>query len=352
MKKRKNYSLHDLAARFGGHVLGNGDTLINQIATLGNAQSGHLTFLASSKYRTQLASTQASAIIISSADAELTSLPRLVCDHPYLYFAKVSAFLNPSLSLSPGIHASAVIGKGAHIDETAHIGPHVVIGAGARIGKGSTLMAGCSIGEGTVIGDNALLYPHVVVYHNCIIGQRLIAHSGAVIGADGFGLAMDGDHWLKIPQIGRVRIGDDVEIGANTTIDRGALDDTVIEEGVKLDNQIQVAHNVHIGAHTAIAGCVGIAGSTTIGRCCKIGGSAGILGHLNIADHVEISSFTLIAKSISQPGSYTGTFPSSSHDEWRKNAVHLRHLDALAEKIKNLQQEHEIFKKEVLQGKK
>ena len=349
--KRKEYSLHDLAARFGGQVLGDGGVLINQIATLENARHGELAFLASGKYRTQLASTHASAIILGPGDAELTHLPRLVCDHPYTYFAKISAFLNPALSLAPGIHPSAVIAHGAHIDETAHIGPHVVIDAGVRIGKNSTVMAGCSIGHGTQIGDNALLYPHVVIYHDCRVGQRLIAHSGVVIGADGFGLAMDGDHWLKIPQIGRVLIGDDVEIGANTTIDRGALDDTVIGDGVKLDNQIQVAHNVRIGAHTAIAGCVGIAGSTTIGRYCKIGGSAGILGHLHIADHVQISSFTLIAKSIAKPGSYTGTFPFSPHEEWRKNAVHLRHLDALAEKIKILQQEHEILKREVLQEK-
>lgn len=342
--KRKDYYLNDIAARFGGHVLGDGSTLINQIATLENARSGDLAFLASGKYRAQLTTTQASALIVSPHDAELTPLPRLVCDNPYTYFAKVSAFLNPSLPLAPGIHSSAVIGRNAHIDATAHIGAHVVIGEGVQIGKNSTVMAGCTIGNGTRLGDNALLYPQVVVYHDCILGHRLIAHSGVVIGADGFGLAMDNDHWIKIPQIGRVIIGDDVEIGANTTIDRGALDDTVISEGVKLDNQIQIAHNVRIGAHTAIAGCVGIAGSTTIGRYCKIGGSAGILGHLNIADHVQISSFTLIAKSISKPGSYTGIFPASSHDEWRKNSVHVRHLDALAEKIKTLQHELEVLK--------
>jgi len=192
---------------------------------------------------------------------------------------------------------------------------------------------------------NARLYPRVVVYHDCVLGNRLIAHSGVVIGADGFGIAMDEGRWLKIPQIGRVVIGDDVEIGANTTIDRGALDDTVIEDGVKLDNQIQVAHNVRIGAHTAIAGCVGIAGSTTIGRYCRIGGSAGILGHLQIADYVEISSFTLIGKSIREPGSYTGIYPFSKNDEWRKNASHLRHLDALADKIKLLQQEIEALRR-------
>jgi len=197
--------------------------------------------------------------------------------------------------------------------------------------------AGCSIGDHVVIGSHARLYPRVVIYHDCVIGDNLIAHSGVVIGADGFGIAMDEGRWIKIPQIGRVVIGDDVEIGANTTLDRGALDDTVIEEGVKLDNQIQIAHNVRIGAHTAIAGCVGIAGSTSIGKYCQIGGSAGILGHLKIADRVVISSFTLIGKSIREAGTYTGIFPFSKMDEWKKNAVQMRHLDEMLNRIKVLE---------------
>ncbi|MDE2117841.1 MAG: UDP-3-O-(3-hydroxymyristoyl)glucosamine N-acyltransferase [Betaproteobacteria bacterium] len=343
--KRTAYRLTDIVARFGGRVLGDADTTIDQVATLDSAQAGHLTFLASGKYRAQLAATRAGAIIVGEADAAATQLPRIVCDNPYAYFARVSAWLNPAPQALPGIHASAVIGEGARIDPTAHIGPHVVVGAGAHIGAHCVIMAGCSIGAGTILGEDALLYPRVVVYHDCVLGNRLIAHSGAVIGADGFGIAMDEGRWLKIPQIGRVVIGDDVEIGANTTIDRGALDDTVIEDGVKLDNQIQVAHNVRIGAHTAIAGCVGIAGSTTIGCHCRIGGSAGILGHLQIADHVEISSFTLIGKSIREPGSYTGIYPFSSSVEWRKNAAHLRHLDELADKVKTLQQEIEILRR-------
>jgi UDP-3-O-[3-hydroxymyristoyl] glucosamine N-acyltransferase len=343
--KQVSYRLADLAARFGGRVLGNADTTVSQVSTLDSAQAGHLTFLASGKYRAQLAATRAGAIIVGVADADATQIPRIVCDNPYAYFAKVSAFLNPVPQAVPGIHPSAVIGEGAQLDPSAQIAAHVVIGAGASIGAGSVIMEGCSIGAGVTIGVNARLYPRVVVYHDCVLGNRLIAHSGVVIGADGFGIAMDEGRWLKIPQIGRVVIGDDVEIGANTTIDRGALDDTVIEDGVKLDNQIQVAHNVRIGAHTAIAGCVGIAGSTTIGRYCRIGGSAGILGHLQIADYVEISSFTLIGKSIREPGSYTGIYPFSKNDEWRKNASHLRHLDALADKIKLLQQEIEALRR-------
>jgi UDP-3-O-[3-hydroxymyristoyl] glucosamine N-acyltransferase len=214
-----------------------------------------------------------------------------------------------------------------------------VIGEGAKIGAACVIMEGCSIGAGVTIGENVRLYPRVVIYHGCVLGNNIIAHSGVVIGADGFGIAMEEGRWLKIPQIGRVVIGNDVEIGANTTIDRGALDDTVIEEGVKLDNQIQIAHNVRIGAHTAIAGCVGIAGSATIGKYCRIGGSAGILGHLQIADYVEIASFTLIGKSIREKGSYSGIFPFSSNQEWRKNAAHLRHLDKLADRIKQLEQQ-------------
>jgi UDP-3-O-[3-hydroxymyristoyl] glucosamine N-acyltransferase len=338
-----NYRLADITARFGGRVLG--DAEVHQVATLDSAQAGHIAFLASSKYRAQLATTHASALIVSEEDAEATQLPRIVCDNPYLYFAKVSTLLNPRPQALPGIHASAVIEEGAQIDPTAHVGPHVAIGANARVGARCVIMAGCSIGENTSIGEQALLYPHVVVYHDCVLGKRLIAHSGAVIGADGFGMAPEDDKWLKIPQIGRVVIGDDVEIGANTTIDRGTLDDTVIEDGVKLDNQIQVAHNVRIGAHTAIAGCVGIAGSAVIGRHCRIGGSAGILGHLQVADHVDISSFTLINKSIREPGSYTGIFPFSKNEDWRKNASHLRHLDNLAERIKILQQKVEALRR-------
>ena len=343
--KRTAYRLADISARFGGRVLGDANTRINQVATLDSAQNENITFIASSKYRTQLANTRAGAIVLGKADAESTSIPRIVCNNPYAYFARVSAFLNPSPQALPGIHPSAVIGEGAQIDPSAQIAAHVVIGSHACIGAGCVIMEGCSIGDGVTIGADSRLYPRVVVYHDCVLGQRLIAHSGVVIGADGFGIAMDEGRWLKIPQIGRVVIGDDVEIGANTTIDRGALDDTVIEEGVKLDNQIQVAHNVRIGAHTAIAGCVGIAGSTSIGRYCRIGGSAGILGHLKISDHVEISSFTLIGKSIHEAGTYTGIFPVSKYDEWRKNASHIRHLDALADKVKMLQKEIEALRR-------
>lgn len=339
-----SYRLSEIASRLGGRVMGDAGVRITQIATLDAAQADQISFLANSKYRAQLASTKAGAVILAEADADATALPRIITDNPYAYFAKASAMLNPLPEARPGVHPGAVIGAGVKIDPTASIAATAVIGDGASVGASSVIGEGCSIGANVVIGNRARLYPRVVIYHDCVVGDNLIAHSGAVIGADGFGIAMEDGRWIKIPQIGRVLIGDDVEIGANTTIDRGALADTVIEDDVKLDNQIQVAHNVRIGAHTAIAGCVGIAGSTTIGRYCRIGGSAGILGHLQIADHVEIAAFTLIGKSIREPGSYAAIFPFSKTDDWRKNAVHLRHLDDLAKRIKALEHELDLIK--------
>lgn len=344
--ERPIYSLADIVARFGGQVLGDAQTVVSQIATLEKAGQGHIAFLANAQYRKQLEDSHASAVILGEADAGLTQRPRIIAANPYSYFAKLSAFLNPLREYAPGIHPTAVVDPGAHVSADAHIGANVWVGEGARIGARTVVMAGCQIGEHATLGEQTRLYPNVSVYHGCTLGDHVIVHSGAVIGADGFGIAMDEGRWLKIPQIGRVIIGDHVEIGANTTIDRGALDDTVIEEGVKLDNQIQIAHNVRIGAHTAIAGCVGIAGSANIGKYCRIGGSAGILGHLQIADNVEVASFTLIGKSITEAGSYAGIYPFSKNDEWRNNAVHLRHLGELVKRVKALEKEIESLKGE------
>ena len=279
-----SYTLTEICAQLGGRVLGDGAVCISQISTLEHANSAQISFLTNSKYHAQLVTTLAGAVILGEADADATDLPRIISANPYAYFAKVSALLNPVPEVKPGVHPCAVIGEGAVIDPTASVLATAVIGTRVVIGAHTVIGEGCSIGDNVQIGSGVRLYPRVVIYHDCVIGDNLIAHSGVVIGADGFGIAMDEGRWIKIPQIGRVVIGNDVEIGANTTIDRGALDDTVIEDGVKLDNQIQIAHNVRIGAHTAIAGCVGIAGSTTIGKYCQIGGSAGILGHLKIAD--------------------------------------------------------------------
>ncbi|MDA8384384.1 MAG: UDP-3-O-(3-hydroxymyristoyl)glucosamine N-acyltransferase [Betaproteobacteria bacterium] len=335
---RTAYTLGELVARFGGELVGDPTLEVRQVATLERATSGDIAFLANPKYRGQLKATRASAVILEASAQADTDLPRIVCDHPYLYFARVSTLLNPVPAAMPGVHGSAVVDPSARIDESASIGALCCIGRNVEIGPRTRIDEGCAVGDGVRIGADARLYPGVVVYHDCLLGDRVILHSGAVVGADGFGLANDGGRWFKIPQIGRAILGDDVEVGANTTIDRGAMDDTVIEEGVKLDNQIQVAHNVRIGAHTAVAGCVGIAGSTRIGRYCTIGGAAMIIGHLDIADHVNISVATLITKSIDKPGTYTATVPFAEHRVWLKQAVHLRHLDQLANRIERLEQ--------------
>ncbi|OGS91699.1 MAG: UDP-3-O-(3-hydroxymyristoyl)glucosamine N-acyltransferase [Gallionellales bacterium GWA2_60_18] len=341
-----SHSLTDIASRLGGRVVGDGAVRVTGIATLEKAQPHHISFLTNSKYRTQLATTKAAAVILGETDADATDMPRIISDNPYAYFAKVSSLLNPLPEIAPGVHPAAVVAASASIDATASIAATAVIGEHAVVGAHSVVGEGCCIGANTVIGSRARLYPHVTVYHDCVIGDGLIAHSGAVIGSDGFGIAMDEGRWVKIPQIGRVVIGNDVEIGANTTIDRGALDDTVIEDGVKLDNQIQVAHNVRIGAHTAIAGCAGIAGSAVIGRYCLIGGGARILGHLQLADHVEIAAHTLVGKSIREPGSYAAIYPLAKQEDWRRNAAQLRHLDELAKRVRVLEQEIKSLKGE------
>lgn len=336
--ERKSYSLREISERFGGEIVGDPDTRIRQVATLENARPGTLAFLANERYRRQLDGTRASALIVGEALRDATPLPRVVCGDPYAYFAHVSGLLNPPQQAQPGRHASAVIDASATIAEDAEVGPLVVIGRNARIGARCLIGAGSVIGCDVTLGDDVRLHANVTIYDGCMIGSRVILHSGVVIGADGFGIAMSEERWLKVPQIGKVVIANDVEIGANTTIDRGAIDDTVIEEGVKLDNQIQIAHNVHIGAHTAIAACVGVAGSAKIGRYCRIGGASGIVGHLTIADHVEISAHTLVTKSIDKTGTYTGAYPFDTNREWRRNAAQLRHLDDLADRVRALEQ--------------
>ncbi|HEX9398083.1 MAG TPA: UDP-3-O-(3-hydroxymyristoyl)glucosamine N-acyltransferase [Burkholderiales bacterium] len=299
-------TLGQIVSRLGGRVAGDPGILIVAVGPLQGAGPGQISFYASRKYRAQLAATRAAAVIVAPDDEKACKLPRIVTERPYAYFARLSQLFNPVMTQSPGVHPSAIVAK------TAVLGKNVSIGAG------------CVVGDGASIGDDSCLYPRVVVYAGCFIGKRNIVHAGAVIGADGFGFADDGGQWVKIPQVGGVRIGDDVEIGANTTIDRGALEDTVIEEGVKLDNQIQVGHNVRIGAHTAIAGCAGIAGSADIGRHCTIGGAAVILGHLRIVDRVHVSAGTLISRSILKPGTYTGVYPFDENKAWARGAATLR----------------------------
>jgi UDP-3-O-[3-hydroxymyristoyl] glucosamine N-acyltransferase len=334
-----SYTLREIAERFGGEVLGDGTTRVARIATLQNAGPDALAFFANPRYQQQLDATAAAAVLVGRAMREATARPRIVCEDPYVYFARVSAFFSPPRAAVAGVHPSAVIDPTSTIASDAEIGPQAVVGSGAVVGAGVIVGAGCVIGAGVVIGAGARLHARVTIYEKCVLGERVIVHSGAVIGADGFGIAMAEGEWLKIPQIGRVVIGSDVEIGANTTIDRGAIDDTILDDGVKLDNQIQIAHNVHIGAHTAIAACTGIAGSTKIGRYCRIGGGSGIAGHLTIADGVEISGHTAITKSIDKPGVYSGLYPFDTNRAWRRNAAYLRHLGDLAERLRALEKQ-------------
>ena len=313
------FTLAQIASRLGGRIAGDSQTLIRQVGSLERGGRGQIAFLSNPKYRSRLAGTAASAVILA-ADAEaLTALPRIVCDNPYAYFARVSQLFNPRTTQPEGIHASASVAPGARLAARLSIG------------------AGCVVGDGVAIGEDSCLYPGVVIYPGCRIGARAIIHSGAVIGADGFGIADEGGQWVKIPQIGAVTIGDDVEIGANTTIDRGAIEDTVIGNGVKLDNQIQIGHNCRVGAHTAMAGCVAVAGSADIGSHCTIGAGALILGHLSICDHSHVSADTVISHSIRKPGTYTGMFPADDNEAWARNTAVVRNLAALADRVRELE---------------
>ncbi|SFI39583.1 UDP-3-O-[3-hydroxymyristoyl] glucosamine N-acyltransferase [Collimonas sp. OK307] len=335
--------LKELVESLGGQLIGDADTQVSGIAPLSDASASQITFLSNPKFRPQVSQTQAAAIILSAADDAVVGADfhgvRIVAANPYAYFARAAQFfaVKNAIPVVPGIHPAANVDPAAHIAETAYIGANAVIGAGASIGEHVRIGAGCVIGRDVSIGAESCLYPNVIIYDACQIGQRAIIHSGVVIGADGFGFANDGGTWVKIPQTGRVLIGDDVEIGANTTIDRGALADTVIEEGVKLDNQIQIAHNCHIGAHTAIAACAGIAGSARIGKYCSIGGAAMIHGHITIVDHVHVSAGTLALRSISEPGQYTGFYPIAKHGDWEKSAALVRNLNTMREKIRSLE---------------
>ena len=333
------FRLQELVDRLGGVIAGDGAVAVARVAPLDTAKEGDLAFLANRKYLSQVGECAASALIVTPDLREALAGRNLILSaDPYLYFARVAQLFNPPPAVRPGIHPTAAVastlpssvqvGSGASIEEDVVLGEDVVIGPN------------CHVGRGTRIGRGTRLYANVSVYHDCVIGEDCILHSGVVIGADGFGFAREkSGAWVKIPQAGRVVLGNDVEIGANTTIDRGALDDTVIGDGVKLDNLIQIAHNVRVGDHTIMAGCAGVAGSAQIGARCMVGGQAGISGHLSIADDVVVSAWTLVAKSITKPGVYTGNLPLQSHGDWVKNFSHLRHLDALAKRVRQLEQQ-------------
>jgi UDP-3-O-[3-hydroxymyristoyl] glucosamine N-acyltransferase len=333
--------LADVVAALGGELHGNPDQPISRLASLELADATSLSFLANPRYAAKLATTAAACVIVAPAQQEAATArgAAIVTADPYLYYARLTQWWAAQRRRAPavGVHPSAVVEPGAVIDASASIGALAYIGAGARIGAGAVIGTHGHIGADAEVGAHTRLAPHVTLGEACVIGARGIVHSGVVIGADGFGFAPHQGTWVKIEQLGAVRIGDDVEIGANTCIDRGALDDTVLDDGVKLDNLIQVGHNVRIGAHSAMAGCVGIAGSARIGRHCTAGGGAIILGHLELVDHVHITAATVVTRSILKPGQYSGLFPFDENASWEKNAATLRQLHTLRDRIRALE---------------
>ncbi len=331
--------LGEIAERFGLALRGDADAVIDGVATLAEAGPGRIGFLANPRYRSQLADARAAAVVLREADADAWSGAALIAADPYVAFARIATLFERIPAAVPGVHASAVVAPGARVDPGASIGPLCVIEDGAVVEAGAVLGPHCVIGPGCTIGAQSRLVARVTLVQDVTLGRRVLIHPGAVLGADGFGLAFDRDHWIKVPQLGGVRIGDDCEIGANTTIDRGALGDTVLAEDVRLDNQIQVAHNVVIGAHTALAGCAAVAGSASIGRYCLIGGGAGILGHLSIADRVTVTAMSLVTHSIREPGEYSSGTPIQPNRDWRRNAARFKHLDELARRVGAVEKE-------------
>lgn len=333
------FRLADLAAHVGAELLGDGEVRITHADTIQDATKGAICFLANSKYRHYLSNTGASAIILCREDAAYSQTAGLISDNPYLTYARVASLLYPVADVAGGVHVSAVISDSAKVDPDAWVGPCAVIGANAQIRSGVRIGPGCVVDDDSFIGENSHLVANVTICSGTVIGKRVLIHPGAVIGSDGFGNANDQGAWVKVPQIGITRIGDDVEIGANTTIDRGSLRDTVIANGVRLDNQIQIAHNVHIGEHTAIAGCAGVAGSTSIGKYCTLGGGVGLSGHLEIGDNVHFSGQTLVTRSFKEPGYYSGNLPAVPNGEWRKTIARIRRLENVMQRLSALEKQ-------------
>jgi len=332
------YTLGELAERLGCQLRGDGALIVTGIGSLESAVNGQISFLANRKFRALLDSTAASAVIVHPEFAEVVAQSCLVTEQPYLAFARATHLFDPAPLPLAGIHHSASVSALADVAESAAIGSFCVVEEGAVIGDGVVLGAGCYVGAHCRIGAGSRLYANVTLYHAVLLGERVVIHSGAVIGADGFGFAPDGQRWQKIAQIGGVRIGNDVEIGANTTIDRGALDDTVIEDGVKIDNLVMIAHNCRIGRNSAIAGCVGLAGSTIVGEHCTLGGGVGLAGHLTLADNVHVTGMTLVTGSIDKPGSYSSGTGTMESGDWRKSAVRFSQLDRLHRRVTALEQ--------------
>ena len=331
------YTLGELAEHVSGEIKGDASCVIESVGTLQGATNNQISFLTNPSYRKQLASSKAGAVIMSASDAENCLINAIISSNPYAAYAKIAALLSPAEKFIEGIDAAAHVAADVTISKTASIAAGAVIESGVNLGDFVRIGPGCVVQKNAKVGARSVLTANVTVAHDCEIGEDNLLHPGVVIGADGFGQAMENGQWIKVPQLGRVVIGNDVEIGANTTIDRGAIEDTIIEDNVKLDNQIQVAHNVKIGAHTAIAGSSAIAGSTTIGKHCRIAGMVGIVGHLEIADNVTVTAKSLVTGSIKKAGVYSAGTPLEPNQQWRKNTVRFKHLDDMAKRLSKLE---------------
>jgi len=330
--------LGELAALFGCELIGDPSVSVERVATLSQAGKGDISFSASNAYEDLLRSSTASAVIVRPTDAEISPVSALIADDPYLIYARVADLLHPEPEIRPGIHSTAAVSESASISPGAEIAAHATIGNDSVIGDGVLVGPGVVIGSGCTVGDGTRLFANSVLVRDVTLGERCIVHPNAVIGSDGFGNVKGPDGWVKLPQIGGAVVGNDVEVGANTSIDRGALDDTVIGNGVRIDNLVHIAHNVRIGDHTAIAGQVGIAGSTTIGKRCMFAGQAGIVGHLKICDDVIVAGKTVISKNVTAPGFYAGSIPGEPDKEWKRKVARFRRLDSLADRVARLEE--------------
>jgi len=339
------HKLGDLAQHIGAELVGDADCIIERVATLSSARSGDITFLTNSRYKNLLSSTKASAVIVSEQYRTVLKTNGIIVEDPHVAYAKIATLLYASDIKQQGIHPTSTVGSDCDIAESSWIGPNSVVGSGVSIGHNAYIGPSTVIENDVTIGDDCYLVANVTICHGVRIGDRTTIHPGVVVGSDGFGLANDNGHWVKVPQVGTVRIGNDVEIGSNTTIDRGTIEDTVIADGAKIDNLVQVAHNVQIGAHTAIAGCTGIAGSAKIGEYCQLGGGVGVVGHLEITDHVQITGMSKVTNSITEPGVYSSGTPIQPYQKWKRNIVRVKQLDEIARRLKKLEQQFNQPKK-------
>lgn len=329
--------LGELATQFGCELTGDPEILIEDVASLANARPGTLSFLSGSAFRKQLPSTRASAVVLRADDANECPSAALLTDNPYATYARMAAVIRPPSPVEPGVHPSAVIAASATVADSACVGPNAVVEADVVIGPGSIIGPGAVIGPGCRIGEDCRVHANATLVRDVIAGDRCIFHSGCVVGADGFGNALTAEGWVKVPQLGGVRIGSDVEIGSSTTVDCGAIDDTVIGDGVRLDNQIQIGHNVHVGDHTAMATGVAVAGSAHIGKRCMLAGMVGVAGHISICDDVVVNGKAMVSRSITEPGTYASNFPIAPVAEWNRNVARVRRLDKLIERVSKLE---------------